>query len=45
MMMAPAAFDWKDVTAEHFDLAESRHYMTTMIESLEKQWIRSSDKE
>jgi hypothetical protein len=34
MTMAPAAFDWKDVTAEHFDRAESRHYMTPMIESL-----------
>ena len=35
MMMAPAAFDWKDVTAEHFDRAESWHNMTPgVIESL-----------
>jgi hypothetical protein len=43
MMMAPAAFDWKDVTAEQTDSAERRHYITPMIESLEKRWIRISE--
>jgi hypothetical protein len=32
--MAPAAFDWNDVTVEPFDRAERRHYMTPMIEAL-----------